>query len=177
MTRLRCEDTSLEPKTVGGLATRKEVRIRLFDNADAPWIDLLLFIPNDAPKPVPVFLGLNYGNQGVHPDPSIIPSREAKIRRGEHAKRWPLELLLKRGYAVASFHGGDIELDRHGSGCHYTPEGWKKGVRLMERFLSSTSPTATAAWPWGSVGPAIGRRRSPEASVRSACVRACRRPG
>ena len=150
VTRLRFENTCTEPKAVDGLATRKEVRIRLFEEADAPWIDLLMFIPNDTPKPVPVFLGLNYGNHGVHPDPSITPSREATIRRGEHAKRWPLELLLKRGYAVASFHGGDIELDRHGSGCRYTPEGWKKGVRSY--VLTQAGRTELADDEWGSIG-------------------------
>jgi len=149
-TRLRFENTSLESKALGGLATRKEVRVRLFEKADAPWIDLLLFIPNDAPKPVPAFLGLNYGNQGVHPDPSITPSREAKVQRGEHANRWPLELLLRRGYAVASFHGGDIELDRHGSGCHYTPEGWKRGVRSY--LLAQAGRTELADDEWGSIG-------------------------
>ncbi len=73
-THLRFETTSTEPKALNGLATRKEIRIRLFEKADAPWIDLLLFIPNDAPQPVPMFLGLNYGNQGVHSDPSITRS-------------------------------------------------------------------------------------------------------
>ena len=149
-TRLRFETTATEPNALGGLATRKEVRIRLFEAADAPWIDLLLFIPNSAPKPVPAFLGLNYGNQGVHPDPSIRPSREAHVERGEHAKRWPLELLLKRGYAVASFHGGDVELDRHGSGCRYTPEGWKKGVRSY--VLAQAGRTDLADDEWGSLG-------------------------
>lgn len=149
-THLRFETTSVEPKALDGLATRKEVRIRLFDKADAPWIDLLLFIPNKARKPVPAFLGLNYGNQGVHPDPAITPSREAKIQRGQHAKRWPLELLLNRGYAVASFHGGDIELDRHGSGCRFTQEGWKKGVRYY--VLAQSGRSELADDEWGSIG-------------------------
>jgi hypothetical protein len=121
--------TAVESRALEGLATRKEVRIRLFESEDAPWIDLLLFLPNSATAPVPAFLGLNYGNQGVHPDAGITPSRNAVCQRGEHAHRWPLEMILKRGYAVASFHGGDIELDRHGSGCRFTTEGWQKGVR------------------------------------------------
>ncbi len=149
-THLRFEVTSTEPRALEGLATRKEIRIRLFEPADAPWIDLLLFVPNSATGPVPVFLGLNYGNQGVHADPAIRPSRNAVCRRGEHAHRWPLELLLERGYAVASFHGGDIELDRHGSGCRFTTEGWRKGVRhYASRRNGRTEP---AAAEWGSIG-------------------------
>jgi len=149
-TRLRFETTSIEPTALDGSATRKEIRIRLFEEAAAPWIDLLVFVPNNATQPVPVFLGLNYGNQGVHRDPSITPSRAAASRRGEHASRWPLELLLKRGYAVASFHGGDIELDRHGSGCRYTLEGWKKGVRSY--VLNQAGRTELADDEWGSIG-------------------------
>lgn len=42
---------------VGGLATRQQVTIHLFPEADAPRIDLLLFIPNGALKLVPAFLG------------------------------------------------------------------------------------------------------------------------
>ncbi len=149
-TQLRFEVTRCEPRALDGIATRKEVRIRLFESADAPWIDLLLFVPNGVAGPVPALLGLNYGNQGVHRDPGITPSRNAVCKRGEHAHRWPLELLLKRGYAVASFHGGDIELDRHGSGCRFTTEGWQQGVRHF--VMRQNGRTELADDEWGSIG-------------------------
>ena len=149
-TSLNFEVTASEGNALDGLAVRKEVRIRLFDAADAPWIDLLLYLPNKARGPVPAFLGLNYGNQGVHPDPQITPSRNAVCGRGEHAHRWPLELLLQRGYAVASFHGGDIELDRHGSGCRFTTDGWKKGIRNY--VMQQADRSELAADEWGSIG-------------------------
>lgn len=149
-TTLRCDVIGIERQALAGLATRKEVRLRLFESDDAPWIDLLLFVPNAASKPVPAFLGLNYGNQGVHPDTSITPSRNAVCRPGEHAHRWPLELVLKRGYAVASFHGGDIELDRHGSGCRFTTEGWRRGVRY--RIAQQQGRSEPAEDQWGSIG-------------------------
>jgi hypothetical protein len=147
---LRFETMRVEPNAVGGRATRKEVRIRLFAEADAPWIDLLLYIPNNAPGPVPAFLGLNYGNQGVDPDPAIAPSREAQVRRGEHAPRWPLALLITRGYAVASFHGGDLELDRCGSGCSFTQEAWAKGLRGFLR--ANMGAREGAEDEWGAIG-------------------------
>jgi hypothetical protein len=149
-TQLRFETTSVEPRALEGLATRKEITIRLFDDPAAPWIDLLLFIPNHVPQPVPVFLGLNYGNQGVHPDPAIKPSRESTSQRGAQAARWPLELVLRRGYAVATFAAGDVELDRHGSGTRYTPEGWKKGVRGY--LLAKSGRSESADDEWGSIG-------------------------
>jgi hypothetical protein len=81
-----------------GIQTARRLSIRLFAADDAPWIDLLLYVPNNVAPPVPAFLGLNYGNQGVHADPSITPSRSAVCQRGEHAHRWPLEMRNYRQY-------------------------------------------------------------------------------
>ncbi|MEO2047848.1 MAG: acetylxylan esterase [Pirellulales bacterium] len=148
-TSLNFATTSSEPQALDGLATRKEIRIQLFAEKDTPLIDLLLYVPNGAKGPVPVFLGLNYGNHGVHSDPTITPSRNANCERGEHAHRWPLELLLKQGYAVASYHGGDIELDRHGSGCRFTTEGWQEGIRHY--VLRQAGGTELADDQWGSI--------------------------
>jgi hypothetical protein len=149
-TRLKFETTGIEPQALGGLATRKEVTLHLFEDTNAPWIDLLLFIPNAAPKPAPAFLGLSYGNQGVHADPAIKPSRATKTKRGENASRWPLEMILKRGYAVATFAGADIEQDRHGSGSLQAPDGWKQGVRGY--LLKKSGRTELADDEWGSIG-------------------------
>jgi hypothetical protein len=149
-TRLRWEAVAPDAPVFAGLATQKQIRLRLLESDDAPWIDLLLFVPNQRTVPAPVFLGLNYGNQGVHPDPGIAPSRNAVCQRGEHAHRWPLELLLERGYAVASFHGGDVELDRHGSGCRFTTEGWQKGIRHW--VLRQAGRAELADDEWGSIG-------------------------
>jgi hypothetical protein len=148
--RLRCEALAPDAEVLEGLATRRQVRIRMLESDEAPWIDLLLFVPKRTRGPAPTFLGLNYGNQGVHPDPGIVPSRNSVCRRGEHAARWPLELLLERGYAVASFHGGDLELDRHGSGCAFTVEGWQKGIRYF--VLRQGGRTGLADDEWGSIG-------------------------
>ena len=149
-TSLRFETLSPDTMVFDGLATRKQIRIRWLQSDDALWIDLLLYVPNHRSGPAPVFLGLNYGNQGVDPDPGIIPSRNAVCQRGEHAHRWPLETLLKRDYAVASFHGGDIELDRHGSGCQFTTEGWQKGIRHF--VMQHNGQTELADNQWGSIG-------------------------
>lgn len=148
-TQLRFEAGLVDAKALEGLATRKEVRIHLFAGKDAPWMDLLLYVPNKAKGRVPVFLGLNYGNQGVSDDPAITPSRNAVCRRGEHGHRWPLAMLLERGYAVASFHGGDIELDRHGSGCRFTQAGWRRGIR--HHVMRQAGRTALADDEWGSI--------------------------
>lgn len=140
-----------------GLATRRQVEIRLFEENDAPKIMLLLYVPCAAKKPVPAFLGLSYGNQGVHRDPAIIPSPNTVSKRGEHADRWPLELILKRGYAVATFAGADVEIDKHGSGTpvEKRADGWRSGIRgYALRKAGRTEPAGDewgtiAAWAWG----------------------------
>lgn len=145
-----------------GRATRKEILIRLQGRADGPQIQLMLYVPNTAGKPVPAMLGLNYfGNQSVHPDSGITmsrrwmrPAREMGIEnnhateasRGKHASRWPLELALQRGYAVATFYYGDIEPDHR--------EGWRDGIRgdvarSSGRAIGSEDWGAIAAWAWG----------------------------
>jgi hypothetical protein len=149
-TQLRFQTTETDAQALAGLATRKQVTIRLFAKADAPWIDLLMYLPNHVVKPVPVFLGLSYGNQGVHTDPGIKPSRQTKTQRGEHGNRWPLEMILKRGYAVATFAGADVEQDRHGSGSLQEPEGWKQGVRGY--VLETSGRSELADDDWGSIG-------------------------
>lgn len=133
-----------------GLGLRRQLRLRLLEAESAPWIDLLLYVPRGRSGPAPVFLGLNYGNQGVDPDPGIVPSRNAVSRPGEQAARWPLKTLLSRGYAVASFHGGDLELDRHGSGCRYTEAAWREGIRAW--VLRRDGRNELAADEWGSLG-------------------------
>ena len=52
-TALRCNVTKVDPVALGGLAIRKEIRIDLFEAADAPHIDLLLYIPAKGTGPFP----------------------------------------------------------------------------------------------------------------------------
>ena len=149
-THLRSEPLAPDAEVFGAKATRKQVRLRFFDADDAPWIDLLVYVPHRTTGRPPVFLGLNYGNQGVEADDAIVPSRNSVCKRGEYASRWPLEMILDRGYAVACFHGRDIELDRHGSGCRVTEEGLRTGIRSL--VLRQAGRTEPAADEWGSIG-------------------------
>lgn len=147
---LRPEVRETEPQALHGLATRRQVRLRFFDEPDAPWIDLLMYYPNAVPRPAPAFLGLSYGNQGIHEDPGILPSRDTVSKRGEHAHRWPLSRILERGFAVVTFAGADVEQDRHGSGSLQKPEGWRRGIRGY--WLRRTGRQEPGDTDWGSLG-------------------------
>ena len=73
-------------------------------------------------------LGPNFlGNHTVHPDPGIrlpdisfVPGmdvalaegRATEASRGFHSERWPIERIIERGYAVATFFYGDLFPDR-----------------------------------------------------------------
>ncbi|MFH0756842.1 MAG: acetylxylan esterase [Bacteroidota bacterium] len=161
--RLRPEMVASRSDAVHGLATRTIWDLALFEDSEAPHIQLMLYLPNGAEGPVPVFLGLNfYGNASLekdsliplprgwmrpHSSPAVIDNRATEALRGLSESRWPLELVLHRGYGVASFYYGDVEPDHI--------EGWRDGIRgyALERAGRSIQRPddwgALGAWGWG----------------------------
>src|SRR5438128_485146 len=66
---LSFEKTSEDKNALGGTATRREISIYLTKDHSGPRLDLLVYVPNAATRPVPAFLGLNFeGNQTVNSD-------------------------------------------------------------------------------------------------------------
>jgi len=151
------EDTA----ALNGLATRRQVHA-LFRRAGQPAsMELLLYLPNDAPRPVPVFLGLNFhGNHSIHPDPAILLSqawmsdrfegaegnRATEAARGAAYSTWPVERILGRGYAVATVYCGDLDPDYD--------DGFHNGVHPLFYAPGQLAPAADewgtiGAWAWG----------------------------
>ncbi|MBC7920987.1 MAG: acetylxylan esterase [Ferruginibacter sp.] len=158
--RMRFQVTSLDTAALGGTAIRKQITVFFTDTADAPSMDVLLYLPRRANRPVPVFVGLNfYGNHCVHPDPGIalstrwmmsneaggvVDHRATEAARGTQASRWPVAELIARGYGLATAYYGDLEPDH--------PEGWQKGIRSQLKDVLDTDETewgAIGAWAWG----------------------------
>lgn len=155
---LRAKTLATRNDAVDGLATRTVIELSFFDDADAPKIQLMLYVPNAAKEPVPAFLGPSfYGNASVEADSTIplphcwlrsseslgiVNNRATEATRGKSASRWPLELPLKRGYAVATFCYCDVEPDHI--------DGWKDGIRGYA--LKRAGRTARAADEWGALG-------------------------
>ena len=142
-------------KTQDGLATRTQFRVRVTNRTGSCAFDLLLFLPL-SPRPVPVFLGLNFnGNQGVESDPAIaIPgswrwdiARElANDGRGSEASRYPVDLIAQSGFGVATVYAGDFAPD--------DPAHVGEGIlRLLPEPASPQEANvrggAIAAWAWG----------------------------
>jgi hypothetical protein len=155
---------SEDKQALGGTAIRREVTIEFLDKADAPRINVLVYLPKGpiAAGLVPAFLGLNFGgNHTIHSDPGIslahgwVPNdpqhgvtdhKPAESSRGSSASRWQVERVLERGYALITAYYGDIEPDYDG--------GFQNGVRPLFYREGQTRPAADewgsiAAWAWG----------------------------
>ena len=153
------EVTKTDPQALGGKATRKEVAIYLLGKKDGPRLDLQLFVPNGAKGPVPAFLGCNFNrNHAVHADPSItlnprwmrtardsknvVNNRATDASRGSEASRWQVEMIIVKGYALATYYYGDVEPDH--------AEGWKDGLRAA--MSKDGANTQFAPDAWGAIG-------------------------
>ncbi len=107
-----------EGEAVDGLASRKQIEIRPDGPDGKRAFEMLLYVPNSAKKPVPVFVCFNFlGNHTLSEDPAVHhatwASRDesgneivvtSEIERGNRVRRFPLETILKRGYALATVH-------------------------------------------------------------------------
>ena len=123
-TRIVSEDRD----ALGGAAIRQEISVTF--GTDAPELRLLVYFPAGSDRRWPAMLGPNFlGNHTIHADPGIrlpdiafspamdvrLPDeRPTEASRGFHSERWPVELILARGYAVATFYYGDLFPDHAG---------------------------------------------------------------
>jgi hypothetical protein len=160
--RISFAETSRDPKALGGLATRREVTVFLTGKKDGPKMNVLFFVPNNRKQPAPVFLGLNFnGNQAVSNDPGIalaaswlrdakdtgaVHNRATEKSRGTESSRWAIEMIVKRGYAVATIYNGDLFPD-HKDGLKESviPNFYRKGQTAPE----ADDWNAIGAWAWG----------------------------
>ena len=149
----------LNSNALKGLATRKQVRINFTGKQDGPFMDVLIYLPNNSKLPVPLFLGLNFqGNHTIDDDPGIaitkswLPNRRVGVEdnkateksRGITSSRWPVEEILKRGYGLATIYYGDIDPD--------FDDGFLNGVHAAFDEKEPRQPTAwgsVSAWAWG----------------------------
>ncbi len=140
---------------LNGKAIRKQVTIYLSEDKTGPSIDLLIYIPAAATKPVPMFFSINFGpiqnavkDPGIKPETAWDPKTNTRImptidRGFGHIDA---EVLLDAGYGVATYYYGDVDPDY--------ADGFANGIRA--RYLKpgqkDRSPEdwgSIAAWAWG----------------------------
>jgi|GEM_PF-157681 len=145
-------------------AIRLQARLRMGEAADAPLVDVLVYLPEPS-RPgerVSVFLNLNFrGNQAETPDPAVrlastwvyadkdagvVDNRATEASRGTSSHRWPVEQMLRRGYGMATAYYGDIFPDR----ADGRPQSVLAALgRPVDGALPADEPGAIAAWAWG----------------------------
>lgn len=148
---------------LGGLADRKQVRLT-FRKGRA--MDMLIYTPAGAKKPVPAFLGINFhGNHSICSDAAVRMTEmdaqqrrygvypgmdrdrpESRAARGAQASRWPLERILAAGYGIVTFYRGDIDPD--------FDDGFRNGVHGIfykegQHYPEPDEWGTLAAWAWG----------------------------
>jgi len=155
--KLNYEVSSVDAKALGGKAARKIVTIYFGDKPGDPKVNLLVYLPANATKPVPVFLGMSFaGIWTVAADPGVplgtqwvrnaqtreyenLPAQEKA--RGASVSQWQLEKILDAGYGLAVFNYGDVEPDFAGS--------MRYGIRPLFLKPGETEPAPDA---WGAIG-------------------------
>ena len=128
-----------------GTARRTQVTVYFSADKAGPRMDLLMYVPAAASKPVPLLLCLGFGaNSGAVEDPGIkvgeVWNRERKkvpATAGRSFGRLPVAELMARGFGVATIYYGQIEPD--------FPDGAQYGVRGSIH----SDWGAIGAWAWG----------------------------
>jgi len=147
-------------RALEGKAVMKEVEVSVRKGEAELTFPILIFLPQDSEGPVPLFVGLNFhGNHTVHscpeisitdswvrnkPEIGVTENRAMDQSRGSAASRWPIEMILNRGYGLATMYYGDIDPD--------FDDGFENGIQglLQENGMERTSDSwaSIGAWAW-----------------------------
>jgi hypothetical protein len=160
---MKWETANCDKAALGGLATRKEITVWFGPEKSGSPMHILLYTPNAAKQPVPVFVSVNFdGNHTVSAEPGITISEQWTLdkktkaeklarpdekTRGQSIGRWEVERLMARGYALATIQRADLEPDYD--------VGWRHGIRgfLLEKSgqkeFAPDAWGAIGAWAWG----------------------------
>lgn len=137
-----------------GKAIRKQTTIYFSRDKNGPKMDLLVYVPAEAHKPVPLLLNIGFSANSVTVnDPGV---KEGEVWNRDH-KRVPAKQgmaigrvnvipLVDAGFGFATVYYGDIDPDFEG--------GLPFGVRALYLKPGQTQPApdewgAIAAWGWG----------------------------
>lgn len=138
-----------------GKAIRKQVTIYFSANKSGPKMDLLIYVPAAAHKPVPLLLNISFtANSNAVDDPGVKPGevwdpkthKRVPAVKGRGFGRLNVEPLLDAGFGVATFYYGDVDPD--------DPDGFPYGVRALYLKPGQTERApddwgSIAAWAWG----------------------------
>ena len=137
-----------------GKATRRQVTIYFSKDKSGPKMDLLLYLPAGASKPVPVLLNAGFSaNSNAVDDPAVkvgeVWGRDKKkvpATQGRGFGKLNIPAFLTEGFGVATIYYGDIDPDFEG--------GVSLGVRALYLKPGQDKPGpnqwgGVSAWAWG----------------------------
>ena len=137
----------------GGAAERRQYVVRSGDAAGAHAFDVLVYLPRAA-KPVPAFVYPNFsGNHSLVADPAVrlfdgYPYGNKRRERGARQDRAPVEEIVRRGFAFATFCYGAVYPDYTPSKRDAAPDS------VWTIFPPERRPKEILAhptWAWGSM--------------------------
>ena len=117
-----------------GKAVLKQIGVTVYRKGNSAQINVVLFVPTQAKKPVPVFLLIN--NRGKE---NTDPTRAKK------SEFWPAEMVIDNGFAIAAFHVSDLAPDNK--------DTYATGVLQKlypEQLKKDNGMKAIGAWAWGA---------------------------
>jgi hypothetical protein len=137
-----------------GKAVRRQVTVYFSRASTGPKMNLLIYLPAGARKPVPLLLNLSFtADSNVVDDPGLKPGeiwgrdrKRVPAPKGTNFGRLDVLPFLASGIGVATVYYGDIDPD--------FPGGIQHGVRALYLKPGRAEPApdewgTIAAWGWG----------------------------
>ena len=145
-------------EALAGQAIQKEIEMVFKKDGKEVKASLLVIIPKEnRNKPVPLFIGLNfYGNHTIHPNTDISVTRNwvrnnpdffmenhraDERSRGIRSSRWPVEMIINRGYGIATIYCGDLDPDYD--------DQFENGIHSLVPDADKSTLSTISAWAWG----------------------------
>ncbi|MGA1977703.1 MAG: acetylxylan esterase [Bacteroidales bacterium] len=137
-----------------GKAIRRQVTVYFTKDTSDYKMDILIYLPSDAIKPVPLFFNISFSaNSNITDDPGIKQGliwgkddKKIPAPKRMQSGRMNIEQFLSQGIGFATVYYGDIEPDfaggiKYGIRGHYLKPGTK--------YPASDEWGAISAWAWG----------------------------
>jgi len=139
---------------LNGTAVRKQVTIYFTKDTSGHKMDLLIYLPAGANKPVPLFFSIGFApNATVVDDPGIKAGfmlgkdgKKIPVQRKSGFGRMDISPFLSEGIGFATVNYGDIEPD-FGEGIKYGIRGYY--LKEGQEYPAPDEWGAISAWSWG----------------------------
>ena len=140
--------------SLGGKAVRKQVTVYLTGDTSNYKMEVLIYLPANAQKPVPVFFNISFSpNSVVVDDPGIKPGfiwgkdgKRVPAPAGGRFGRLDPDIFLSQGIGFATVNYGDIEPD-FADGVKYGIRGYY--LKPGQNYPAPDEWGAISAWSWG----------------------------